>query len=168
MALFQKAILENKNEHRNDYAMVERYSKRLEHFAKSQVNMDRAVSELQKLSGQLEIIMKDYASREHDQQLNNTNLAFDLKYLKEQVDQLSESLGIKVIDSVNTVSTRLEKTNQEIEELRLEFKAMEEALMRQQEAMCKQVRRARGFQAFQFVIQLATAVCVGILLLNCR
>ena len=166
MALFQKAILDNTNDRRNDYAMIERYSKRLERFAKSQVSMESAVSELQKLSEQLEVIINDYASREHDQQLNNTNLALDLKYLREQGDQLSGNLGIKMIDSVNTINTQLEKTNQEMEELKLELKRIGEAVAKQQKAMSQQAGRDRVSKGFQVVIELATAVGVGVILLK--
>lgn len=85
MGLFGFIPKEDTESRRADLVMLEKYNRKMEHYSKSLESLDCVVEKL-------ESIVHEYESKDHTQQLDNVNFALDLKYLKEQGDQVSERL----------------------------------------------------------------------------
>lgn len=86
MGLFGINLKDENEEKRMIQATMEKYNKKLEGYKKSIDRMENVV-------GKLEDMVTEYESQNHNTQMSNVTFALDLKYLKEQGDQVTEQIG---------------------------------------------------------------------------
>ena len=85
MGLFGIIPKEDTEAKRMEQLYIEKYNKKLERYSKSLEHFDGIAKKLEEMIG-------DYELKNHKQDVNNVEFVLDLKYLKEQGDQMSEQL----------------------------------------------------------------------------
>lgn len=110
MGLFGVVTKDETDTIRNNQAMIQRYNKKMEDYSKSLDNFNEVMKKL-------EVMINDYESKDHSQQLSNVNFVLDLKYLKEQGDQVSERLMDVSEVQLREMKKQMDTCNCMIEEL---------------------------------------------------
>lgn len=149
MRLFGKKELDS-NEGRSEKTYKEYYNKKLEQLSNSQEAFTSSLNQMQQVSKKLEVIMKDYESKEHDQKLSNANLALDLQYIKEQGDCLSESLNKEVITAFREMKQQLVQTYTIAQDL----KQKSEEIVTGQDKLWKKLKGRHALQVIQFILEV--------------
>lgn len=149
MRLFGKKEL-GRNEGRSEQIYREHNNKKLEQLFRSQEAFTSYLNQMQQVSKKLEVIMKDYESKEHDHKLSNANLALDLKYIKEQGDCLSDSLNKEVITAFREMRQQLVQTYTIAQEL----KQKSEEIISGQDKLWKKLKGRHALQVIQFILEV--------------
>lgn len=110
MGLFGIFTKDETDARRNDQARIQRYNKKMEDYSKSLDNFNEVMKKL-------EVMIHNYESKDHSQQVSNVNFVLDLKYLKEQGDQVSERLMDVSEVQLREMKKQLDTCNCMIEEL---------------------------------------------------
>lgn len=110
MGLFGMITKDETDTKRTDQVMIQRYVKKMEDYTKSLDHFNEVVKKLENM-------ITDYESKDHSQQVSNVNFVLDLKYLKEQGDQVSEKLMDVSEVQLRELKKQLDTCNCMIEEL---------------------------------------------------
>ena len=95
---------DDSGEKRANRAVLDKYTRKMENYSKLMAEFEQTIN-------RLEVVMKDYESREYDKQLSDTNFALDLKYLREQSDLYGEQINQMSELQMRDLKNQIEGTN---------------------------------------------------------
>lgn len=145
MGLFGIIQKDETDTKRAEQVVLEKYNKKVEHYSKSLEHFDEVVNKL-------ELMITDYESKDHAQQVSNVNLVLDLKYLKEQGDQTSERLLDVSEVQLRELKKQIDTSYCIIEEINRELEQENEEKTNIEVKVHKNQRLLRAVLIFQFFI----------------